>query len=127
MIQTLIRVEEGFCEECQNQSKTPLIRMQVCLPQADYNAEDSMDLCADCIDEALYGPKYALIGGQTTMHRTRNMFYYRNNGKWGIEAVMKDGKLVTKCERERLDGLSITPITEEAWAVENKRVNGRYQ
>lgn len=60
-------------------------------------------------------------------YRSGHGMYWRDGGEWGIDARMKNGKLVSDAkiygdELQYLDGQDLIPITEEEW----KEDNGRY-
>jgi len=66
-------------------------------------------------------PKYASIGG-VTMRWVKEGYYWRDNGRWGCDAVWKDSKLVAVSNHRALSHINeieIIEISRTEWALEN--------
>jgi len=47
--------------------------------------------------------------------------YYRDGGIWCVGIEIKDKKLFSSSRMQHMDGVELTPITEEAWRTDNGR------
>lgn len=111
-----------YCDQCLKTKSEPTLFMQYGIRQHTLYEEGTHQICKECIDDALIGPEYILMGGRVALRRTSPFNYYRDNGDWSIAIEMQNGEFRTESGKGLLSGLSIEKISIEEWAAQN-RVN----